>query len=224
MAWRVQDSKEISKTAKSERNPSNTGIPDPDKNSIIVSNTQNPPKEKKNQGEVEQLLKQVIFEKQTQNRCGKLASKKLYKRFGWSVHAHVLRCFRIWRKFQRTGQKWNAAREDWQMGVLGSQRNVSGGWAGIAGWSRGGRQQPHCTGLVIPAIWLRRKGRHWCPPTPRTHYIAGTKADAKFILHLSRNSQTKKHVIKCQRYWKQDFCHRFLQKLLTLLWKKYKEV
>lgn len=34
-----------------------------------------------------------------------------------------------------------------------------------------------------------------------THYIAGTKAGAKFILHLSRNSQTRKHVIKCQHHW-----------------------
>lgn len=42
VARRVQDSKKISKSAGSERNPSNRGIPDPEKNSVTVSKIQIP--------------------------------------------------------------------------------------------------------------------------------------------------------------------------------------
>lgn len=42
MAWGLQDSNKISNSAMCESNPSNRGIPDPYKNSIIVSSIENP--------------------------------------------------------------------------------------------------------------------------------------------------------------------------------------
>lgn len=94
------------------------------------------------------------------------------------------------------------------MGLLGSQRNGIGL----------GKQHGAMLGSSIctapgwrftVSCYEGNRGTGAFQP-PEAFHIAGTTCDDRFILHLSRTSKTKKHVIKCHPNWNCGFCNSFL--------------